>query len=209
MSFAKHLERLEPAMVKVEVPSGRQTGIGAGFVIDRRGWIATNHHVVAQGNPSSMRVRLEDGRVYRVAGVLAREPNRDMAIIQIADPPLNLTSIDLSFNSEPDKGSRVYAYGHPHNNDFSVTEGIVSKVLTTGELPDSAKKFVVHGIRGDPNHVWIQTDAKISPGNSGGPLISEDGRVIGMNTWVNTQVDFGYASHIRYLRALMKRIPGE
>ena len=205
-SFAEHLARLEPAMAKIIVRSGDQLAVGGGFVIDRRGWVATNDHVLGRFPPPAIRVQLEDGKTYRVARIVGRAPQRDMAVLQIADPPSNLTTVDLSYSGTPEKGSQVYAYGHPGNNDFSVTKGIVSKVLTTSELPATAARFVVNGTSGDLDHVWIQTDAKISPGNSGGPLISEDGKVIGMNTWVNTQVEFGYASHIRYLRDLISRL---
>lgn len=205
-SFAEHLARIEPAMVKIEIRVGRELAVGGGFVIDDRGLVATNDHVLGRWRPEVMRVVLEDGNAYRVQRIVARAPDRDMAILQIANPPADLKAVDLSYRGTPDKGARVYAYGHPHNNDFSVTEGIVSKVLTTAELPESAARFVVRGTSGDLDHIWIQTDAKISPGNSGGPLISEAGEIIGMNTWVNTQVDFGYASHVRYLRELISDI---
>ena len=193
-------------MVKIEIRAGGELAVGGGFIVDRRGLIATNDHVLGRWSPRVMRVVLENGQAYAVQRIVARAPDRDIAILQIANPPSDLTVVDLGYRGTPIKGSRVYAYGHPHNNDFSVTEGIVSKVLTTSELPESAARFVVRGTSADLDHVWIQTDAKISPGNSGGPLISEDGKVIGINTWVNTQVDFGYASHIRYLRELVDRL---
>ena len=206
LTSIEHLARIEPAMAKIEIMAGDEVAIGGGFVIDRRGWVATNDHVLGRWPTSAMRVQLFGGETYRVARILARAPDRDMAILQLANALRDLTVVDLNYSGTPSKGSRVFAYGHPHNNEFSLTQGIVSRVLTTSQLPRSAEQFVVRGIDSDPNHLWIQTDAGISPGNSGGPLISEDGQILGMNTWVNTQADFGYASHIKYLRELKSTV---
>jgi hypothetical protein len=98
--------------------------------------------------------------------------------------------------------SKVRAIGFP-SDTFNLTEGIVSNVTTVEGLTNVGAKAFLRSVGADPNHLWIQHSAKISPGNSGGPLLNEENRVIGINTWVSSDIDVGYAGHINHLRDMI------
>jgi hypothetical protein len=201
---AKSLEEVLEAIVKFEVPVAGQARMqyGCGFLVDGRGWIATTNHVVASATTAA-RVTFADGAQRGLAGIVARSPEHDLAIVQLQDPPNTLTVLDVGYDETPRLASQVYAFGHPYNADFSLSQGIVGRVLTTADLLAGPQPSVVTAMNAPQDMVWIQADAKISPGNSGGPLLTEDGRVIGVNTFLNFRAEFGYASHVKYLRELM------
>jgi hypothetical protein len=201
---ARTLEEVLEAIVKFEIPvAGRaRMQYGCGFLVDGRGWVATNRHVLA-GATTAARVSFADGTRYELAGIVAQSPRHDLAIVQIERPPPEMTILDISSDEVPRLGRQVYAFGHPYNADFSLSKGIVSRVLTTADLLSGSRPQAVAGLNAPADLIWIQHDAKISPGNSGGPLVGEDGRVIGINTFVNLKAEFGYASHVKYLRELV------
>lgn len=201
--IARSLDEVVKAVVKFELPQdiGGVVQSGTGFVINDRGWIATNHHLAAAMTKAA-RIKLADGTRLEPAGIVARDPQRDLAIVAVQNPPPQLIAMDIQYDGSPALGEQVYAFGHPYNADFSLSKGIVSRVLTTADLLDSPARHLVARLNAPADLVWIQHDAKISPGNSGGPLIDEQGRVLGINTFVHLKAEFGYASHIRYLRQL-------
>ena len=201
---AKSLESVLRAIVKFEIPMAGQARMqyGCGFLIDPRGWVATNRHVVANATTAA-RVTFADGTECRLAGLVATRPEHDLAIVKLVDPPPGLPVLDISYEGTPRLGSQVSAFGHPFNADFSLSKGVVSRVLTTADLLSGSQAQVVRAMKAPDDLVWVQHDAKISPGNSGGPLLAEDGRVVGVNTFINVKAEFGYASHVRYLRELV------
>jgi len=198
---AKTLIQAREGVVKIEVPVEGGTVIqsGTGFVVDARGWIATNYHLIEQINDRAQ-VRFSDGRTYRLQGVVAEMPRYDLALLQLAELPVRLTVLDISYDRTPEIGTEIYSLGHPYNVDFSLSRGIVSRILTTAELLRNFPQHIVAQIQAPQNMVWIQHDAKISPGNSGGPLLDGTGRVLGVNTFVHRLAEYGFASHVRYLR---------
>ncbi len=206
---AASLSEVEKAVVKFELPSelGNLMQSGTGFVINDRGWVATNHHLIARITKDA-RVKLADGTRLELAGIVARDPKRDLAIVRIANPRPHLGVLDIACDKTPPLGDQVFAFGHPYNADFSLSKGIVSRVLTTKDLLDSQARHLVARLGAPAEMVWIQHDAKISPGSSGGPLMDERGRVLGINTFVHLKAEFGYASHIRYLRQLAASATG-
>lgn len=201
---ASTLEEVKQAVVKVEVPvaGGTKVESGSGFFVDGRGWIATNDHVIRNIN-SAARVRLAEGMICEIEGVIARVPDRDLALLKLRERPYRITVLDIHREAAAKLGEQVYAFGHPYNADFSLSKGIVSRVLNTGELNEGARQMLRSTIKTPDNVIWIQHDAKISPGNSGGPLIDEQGRLLGVNSFVHLQAEFGYASDVRYLREMV------
>ncbi len=175
-STADVIERIIPSVVTVinqqqngftqQLDEGRV--VGSGVIIDPRGYIATNNHVV--DHPGDLKILLFDGR-ETVAELVAANPAEDLAILKVNMG--ELPAIEWGNSRAMRPGQVVYAIGSPLG-DFpnSVSFGIVSGLNRALEI-DS---FVIDGL--------IQTDAAINRGSSGGPLISPDGRVVGINTFI-------------------------
>jgi serine protease Do len=149
------------------VPSqSRVNGMGTGIVIDPRGYIVTNHHVVE--DVSSLRVRLADGTVV-AARVVARDAESDLAILKInVNKPLAV--MPLGTAKDLQVAETVVAIGNAYGYDHTVTVGVISALGRDVNL----NKVVRY-------RSLIQTDAAINPGNSGGPLINLNGELIGVN----------------------------
>lgn len=144
----------------------RVNGMGTGIVIDPRGYLITNHHVVE--DVQVLRVRLSDGSTYP-AKVLARDAETDLALLKI-EPSKPLQTLPLGTASDLMIGETVIAIGNAFGYEHTVTTGIVSATKRDVTLnKDVAYKQL------------IQTDASINPGNSGGPLINVHGELIGVN----------------------------
>jgi serine protease Do len=154
------LARVRPVLVVVQ--NGRR-GAGAG-VLAGDGWVLTNHHVVARGRSS--KVTLDDGASYQ-ARVLARDPEVDLALLGI---PTNGHPAAVFSEREPHPGEMVFAFGHPWGQRNVLTGGVLSAVTAArtrrGEIP------------------VLRTDARLAPGNSGGPLLNAAGEVIGLNAMI-------------------------
>ena len=151
-----------------EIP---QTGTGSGFVFSEDGYIITNNHVVAEA--TEIDVRFPDGRVYPGARVVGRDPNTDIAVLRIEPRDgERFTPLEIGNSDRLQVGDWVLALGNPLSLGFTVTAGIVS-----------AKGRSLGIIESDiPLEAFIQTDAAINRGNSGGPLVDLFGRVVGVNT---------------------------
>ncbi|WP_171237465.1 Do family serine endopeptidase [Ruegeria sp. HKCCA5763] len=143
---------------------GPAQGLGSGFVLDEAGYIVTNHHVV--DNASTVTVRLSDDRSYE-AEVVGTDPLTDIAVLKI-DPDTALQAVELGDSDVIRVGEDVVAIGNPFGLSSTVTTGIVS-----------AKG---RNISEGPYAEFIQTDAAINKGNSGGPLFNMEGEVIGVNS---------------------------
>ncbi len=148
--------------------SERQRNLGTGFIVDKAGFIVTNHHVVDKA--SKITVRLEDKTEYQ-AKVIGSDDETDLAVIKIeAGRDLPVAKMG---NSESVKvGDWVLAIGSPFTLDHTVTHGIIS-AKGRDTLPGGAQNAF---------QSFLQTDAAINPGNSGGPLVNMAGEVIGINT---------------------------
>ncbi|MFM7071284.1 MAG: trypsin-like peptidase domain-containing protein [Planctomycetota bacterium] len=204
---ASLVERLEESIVKIEAGGeGESEGVGAGFVIDARGWIATNYHVLADA--TTARARFKNGAAYEITGYAAIDPELDLAIVGLKEPPRELLALPLADEGDPRRLAPVLAIGHPRGVEFSLFDGKVSRVLATSELPRGSQRFVRQLISGSADHRWIQHTAKLSEGNSGGPLLDAAGAVVGINTWVDRQAAFSYSLHVRHLRELRDAVAG-
>ncbi len=148
------------------VVQGHRFGAGAGLVWRKNGIILTNNHVV---NSHSPRVVMPDGREYR-ADIVARDPEIDLAVLRIAAS--DLVPARIADSRRLRVGQLVFAIGHPWGQRGYVTSGVISALLQAETRRP-----------GQPVQV-IRTDAVLSPGNSGGPLVDAAGAVIGINTMI-------------------------
>jgi len=144
----------------------RVNGMGTGIVIDPRGYILTNQHVVEDVNV--IRVRLADRTGYS-ARVLARDPESDLALLKI-EPARPLPVVPLGTSGDLMVGESVAAIGNAYGYEHTVTRGIVSAINRDVTLNKDVSYKAL-----------IQTDASINPGNSGGPLLNINGELIGVN----------------------------
>ncbi len=154
------LVRIRPVLAVVQTD---RRGAGAG-ILAGDGWVLTNHHVVARGR--SFKVILDDGASYQ-ARVLSHDPEVDLALLEI---PANGHPAAVFSEREPRPGELVFAFGHPWGERAVLTGGVLSAVTVArtrrGEIP------------------VLRTDARLAPGNSGGPLLNAAGEVIGLNAMI-------------------------
>ncbi len=175
-------------------------GSGTGFVIDERGTIVTNAHVVGESTRAS--VRFGDSGATVDAEVLGSDPSTDLAVLRV-DPSRVGTLRPLTFaDSDAVRvGDEVVAIGHPFGLDRTATAGIVSGL---GREIQSPNGFSIDEV--------IQTDAAINPGNSGGPLVDGRGRVVGVNSQIATagagggNVGVGFAVPANTAREVVPRL---
>jgi putative serine protease PepD len=145
---------------------------GTGIVLNDQGLILTNDHVVAGATSLSVAVHGSSSDTA-TATLVGEETNEDLALIKVDPSGLGLKPLSLASTKNVQVGDSVYAIGNPYGLEETLTRGIVSALNRTISAPDGAK------IAGA-----IQTDAALNPGNSGGPLLNDEGRVIGVNSQI-------------------------
>jgi serine protease Do len=176
----------------------KQEGLGSGFIVDKSGIVLTNNHVVAGAD--EVIVRLPDNRRF-AARVLGSDPPTDVAVVRIDKPPADLQTVTLGDSDRVRVGDYVLAIGNPLGLGQTVTMGIVS-----------AKNRVIGEKLGDidPRYEdFIQTDAAINQGNSGGPLFNFRGEVIGINAAIinpGIAMNVGFAIPINLARQIAEQI---
>lgn len=174
---------VEPSVVHIETSVEFQTegrsslSSGAGWVYDTQGHIVTNAHVVQ--NAKRVSVEFSDGRVV-LGRVLGLDPYTDIAVIRLESSAMVFPA-QRSLRRLPQIGERVYAFGSPFGFKFSMSEGIVS-----GLGREANGSNVIGGYTN-----YIQTDAAVNPGNSGGPIVNTDAHVVGMNVAIATARSIG------------------
>ena len=173
-----------------------QRGTGSGVVMDARGDIVTNRHVVS--NATTVKVTFSDGREFS-AKTLGMDSETDVAVIRLDQPPRDLVAARLGDSDKLDVGEWVLAVGSPLGLDQTVTAGIVSGKGKVGRHVQMSGGRVRH---------YIQTDAKINPGNSGGPLVNLSAEVVGINTLINTGPGgaYGFAIPINQVRRVAESL---
>jgi S1-C subfamily serine protease len=160
------------------------TATGSAFVIDEDGHLLTNAHVVAGAD--EVQVTLGEDAETLDAEVLGRDPSTDVALLEVDPPEGGLEPLPLADSGEVQVGDAVVAIGNPFGLDRTATAGIVSAVHREISAPNG---FTISEA--------IQTDAPINPGNSGGPLLDSAGRVVGINSQIESpaggNVGIGFA----------------
>jgi serine protease Do len=144
-------------------------GMGTGVVIDPRGYILTNHHVV--DGVRQINVTLDGGQAY-VAQLVAHDRETDLAVIRVRTPQ-PLPTITLGTSEDLMAGETVVAVGNAYGYEHTVTSGIISALHRNVQVNETQQYLDL-----------IQTDASINPGNSGGPLLNLDGKMVGLNVAV-------------------------
>ena len=178
---------------KDQVPKDfRQKSLGSGFIIDKRGFILTNNHVVEK--TEKIKVRLENDKEFS-AKIIGRDPKTDLALIRIeTDEPLR--PLPLGDSDKLQVGDWVVAIGNPFGLGNTVTAGIVSA------------KYRKIGAGSYDN--FIQTDASINPGNSGGPLLNTHGEVVGINSAIFSRsggsIGIGFAIPVNMAKDILPQL---
>jgi serine protease Do len=172
-------------------PGGPRTSLGSGFLVSSDGYVVTNNHVVSDGN--DIVVRLDRGTEHP-ARVVGTDPATDLALLKIEGSGFPV--LPLGDSDHLEVGEPVMAIGNPFGLDQTVTTGIVS----------AKERFIGSG----PYDDFIQTDASVNPGNSGGPLLDYRGAVVGINTAIFSQsggsVGIGFAIPINLAKTVMTHL---
>ena len=166
-----------------------QNSLGSGFIIDEKGYILTNNHVIEKAD--RIKVRLSDQEEFD-AEVVGRDPKTDIALIKI-ESTKPLQAVTMGDSDKLQVGEWLIAIGNPFGLEHTVTAGIVSakgRVIGSGPYDD-----------------FIQTDASINPGNSGGPLINMRGEVVGINTAIIAGgTGIGFAIPINMAKGILPQL---
>jgi S1-C subfamily serine protease len=163
------------------IASGGGGGVGSGFVLNGEGEIATNAHVVTQGEGEDAEkarevyVEFADGNRVE-AKIVGQDPNADVALLKVDPKGLTLRPLPLGSNDQVQVGEPVAAIGSPFGERQSLSVGVISAI--DRDIQSLNGSFAIPGA--------FQTDAAINPGNSGGPLVDADGKVIGINQQIKT-----------------------
>ncbi|MGI5213238.1 S1C family serine protease [Plantactinospora sp. CA-290183] len=173
-SLAGVAERLLPSVVTVRVSSSGGVGLGSGFVVTQDGYVITNDHVVGGGTDTAT-VVFNDGSTAP-AQVVGKDPESDIAVIKVSRT--GLAPVEFGDSDGIAVGDPVLAFGTPLSLANTVTSGIVSaldRTFQNGEPGGQVRYYAA-----------IQTDAAVNRGNSGGPLVDSAGRVIGVNSVIQS-----------------------
>ena len=147
-------------------PEFREGGMGSGVIVDPEGYLVTNFHVINEA--SRITVRLADGRTVHNAAVVGADPVNDLAVLKIS--AAGLSAVPWGDSDQLEVGDAVLAIGNPYGLSHTVTAGIISaKERRAATNAGGYQEF-------------LQTDAALNPGNSGGPLVDMKGRIVGINT---------------------------
>ncbi|WP_420868723.1 S1C family serine protease [Brachybacterium muris] len=202
--------QVAPSVVSISVRTSQGGGAGSGVIIDEQGHVVTNHHVIAGATEGGqILVTLADERVFE-ASVLGSDQASDLAVLEIADAPADLTPIEVADSDELVVGEPVMAVGNPLGLSGTVTTGIVSALdrpVTAGSAEPSAS-----GAQEPVVTNAIQTSAAINPGNSGGALVDANGQLVGINSSIaalgpeSGNIGIGFAITSRQMRSVVDQI---
>jgi putative serine protease PepD len=189
-------ERTSPGVVQIRVQGTSGAVTGSGFVLDRKGHVLTNEHVVDSATTAT--VVFPNGK-QEAANVVGSDASTDVAVLQLTSPSSTLTPLPLGTATSLEIGDPVVAIGSPFGLQGTVTSGIVSALHRELQAPNG---FAIDGA--------IQTDAALNSGNSGGPLLDDHGRVVGINSQIQSEnggnVGIGYAVPIDTAKRIAQQL---
>jgi putative serine protease PepD len=167
-------KQASPGVVSIRAVTPEGEDSGTGIVLNEKGLILTNDHVIKNATRLTVSPGASSGQAAaRAASIVGEEANDDLALVHVDPSGLGLKPLKIGDSATVQVGDAVYAIGNPYGLDETLTRGIVSALGRTITAPDGA---VIAGA--------LQTDAALNPGNSGGPLLSEQGEVIGVNSQI-------------------------
>ena len=159
------------SVVSIQTTLSNGTAKGSGAIIDTKGYIVTNNHVISDA--TSIEVTLANGQMY-TAKVVGTDSTTDLAVIKLENPPSDLKAVEFADSDNLAVGEAVMAIGNPLGYDDTATTGIVSALNRPVSVEDDHNSQIVTNA--------VQIDAAINPGNSGGPTFNAAGQVIGINS---------------------------
>lgn len=198
--LVRAIKEVRPAVVNIhsqkvvggQDSGGKMSGMGTGVIVDERGYVLTNYHVIE--DVSSIRVTLVDGSTFP-AEVAARDPDTDLALLHIEGAE-SLPVMPFGRSDDLMYGETVVAIGNAFGYEHTITQGIIS------ELHRDVRLSATQAYRD-----LIQTDASINPGNSGGPLINIDGEMIGLNVAIRAGAQgIGFAIPVEQVKRVLAKL---
>jgi putative serine protease PepD len=175
LSATQIYKQASTGVVSIKAVSSQGSDSGTGIVLNDKGLILTNDHVISGARSLAVAANGSTS-TSRAATLVGEEANSDLALIKVDPAGLGLKPLTLASASSLQVGDAVYAIGNPYGLDETLTRGIVSALGRSISAPDGAK---ISGA--------IQTDAALNPGNSGGPLLNDQGEVIGVNSQIASE----------------------
>lgn len=176
----------------------RQESLGSGVIITEDGYLLTNNHVVEDADEDGVKIIMPDGKTKYSAKVVGRDPRTDIAVLKM-DASKKLPALTLADSDKLEVGDVVLAVGNPFGMGQSVSSGIISAL---------GRGFGILGAQGYED--FIQTDASINKGNSGGALVDAEGRLIGINQSIaspsGANAGIGFAVPINLARSVMEQL---
>ena len=191
-------KRVSPAVVHIAVEGANllESGTGSGFVYDQQGYIVTNNHVVVGGR--NIIVTFSDDTRAR-AQVIGTDPDSDLAVVKVDVPEPLLMPLELGDSDSLQVGEQAIAIGNPFGFERTITVGVISSL---GRVVPQATGFSMANL--------IQTDAAVNPGNSGGPLLDNQGQVIGVNSFIFSEngvsSGVGFAIPVNTLKRVVPKL---
>lgn len=185
LTVPKIVKLIAPCVVVIQGKTESGESLGSGFVVSKDGKIVTNLHVIRE--LLTAKVLVPNGDVFDSLTVLATDERRDLAVVKVAG--FNLPTLEIGDSDSLAVGQRLIAVGSPLGLEGTVTTGVLS------------------AIRESDGYRVLQTDAAVNPGNSGGPLVNEMGKVIGVITFkLRATENINFAIPINYVRGLLNNL---
>ena len=181
---------------------------GTGFLVDDKGALITSLHVIrppSSQQPAAVEAIDASGKTFKVKGVTSDDESLDLALLELEEMPADAVPVALAGDEPPEQGAYVLVVGHPQGLRFVCTDGIVSAVNKTRELPEMFREG--GSVLAGPDVLWLQTSASVSMGNSGGPMLDAEGRAIGVMQWMARGAGMNFALHVSAVRDFLAKPP--